>query len=742
MENEDQNDLSRIVDFLKDMKFYKIKEDKKDEFQFYGESDKSLIEDYASLTTIKALKQNPEYYLTKWNIIINNLISLEDYFFYLKKNKNFEIKEKDHIPKKRGKKNKNKKENNTPVFYNSSSEITSEDKESSSIFENNIIHHVSNNDIQRKEINEFKLKYIKTYMKISFIDKIDGPSFESYVKKTLNVMLLILKIDYYDFLHPKEAAYKKLMEITNSSTSAETKTREFEIDLLINGFYEKDLQSLLDKYPNHFFFKEQLGDLKISSKHKFNIVSEISTNLIMFAISKNEQVEKYINILKAFEKFKNENILALSEEKNKTTIDSFMIDPYNENIFIFITNCSYFLLKFAVKLATNIFDKEKQSETIITDEEIKKLIKNEITSDTIKKTPLIYNLIKNEDNLSENLFSFYKLFYKLRMNKIKHCLFYIGEESGTEYEESMMKIANIQQNVLNNEDIYIIYKVKSLIKELYKINTNFIEILQNFGGKIFQYLSNNKKEELKELCKCVKLTNLDLIRVKIYLNKKHENVSKIIKEQKYFIYDIELVNDEKMNNAMDIIEKSNYNIILFINDNDDLYFKSQKLRNEKNLGRKEVYYFDPSKNFSKLMKYIKLNLSEEFIRENIGTIPNIQKHFYDSEGILDYKKLSNKIKKELDIDIGENKMKELINITLTNEEKEKHFNDIERNIIFVGKMLGLNNIKKIIENLKKKYHERIAILEENIKTSIFCDYIYLHLIPELKYQEALKFYKT
>ena len=174
---------------------------------------------------------------------------------------------------------------------------------------------------------------------------------------------------------------------------------------------------------------------------------------------------------------------------------------------------------------------------------------------------------------------------------------------------------------------------------------------------------------------------------------------------------------------MDILEKSNYNIIIFINDNDNLYFKSQKLRNEKNLGRKEVYYFEPSKNFCKIMKNIKLNLSEEFIRENITAIPNIPKHFYDSDEILGYKKLSNKIKKELDIDIGENKMKELFNITFTNEEKEKYFNDIERNIIFVGEMLGLNNFKKIIENLKKKYHERIVILEENIKTSIFYDYI-------------------
>ena len=34
----------------------------------------------------------------------------------------------------------------------------------------------------------------------------------------------------------------------------------------------------------------------------------------------------------------------------------------------------------------------------------------------------------------------------------------------------------------------------------------------------------------------------------------------------------------------------------------------------------------------------------------------------------------------------------------------------------------------------------MIILEENIKASAFYDYLYLCLIPDLKYQEALKFY--
>ena len=39
-----------------------------------------------------------------------------------------------------------------------------------------------------------------------------------------------------------------------------------------------------------------------------------------------------------------------------------------------------------------------------------------------------------------------------------------------------------------------------------------------------------------------------------------------------------------------------------------------------------------------------------------------------------------------------------------------------------------------------KYFERLIILEENIRASAFYDYLYLCLIPELKFEGALKFY--
>ena len=198
MEPEGQKVISKIVDFLKDIQYYRIKDDKKDDLKLYAEDDIRSIDEYASLTTIKSLKQNPEYYLSKWNIIINNLISLENYFYYLEKET----------------KNENKNSQSINMISENSNDITSDEEDTSDNKEkniNNIIDQINFKDNQNKKINEFKLNYMKKYMKISSIDIIDGEDFEKYVKKTFNLMLLLLKIDYYDFLHPKEVHYKNLL---------------------------------------------------------------------------------------------------------------------------------------------------------------------------------------------------------------------------------------------------------------------------------------------------------------------------------------------------------------------------------------------------------------------------------------------------------------------------------------------------------------------------------------------------
>ena len=65
-------------------------------------------------------------------------------------------------------------------------------------------------------------------------------------------MLFLLKIDYYEFLHPEEALYKKLLDLYGYSN--ETNTIKFEMDMVVNDFYIKDFQLLLKNFPQRFFF--------------------------------------------------------------------------------------------------------------------------------------------------------------------------------------------------------------------------------------------------------------------------------------------------------------------------------------------------------------------------------------------------------------------------------------------------------------------------------------------------------
>ena len=45
-----------------------------------------------------------------------------------------------------------------------------------------------------------------------------------------------------------------------------------------------------------------------------------------------------------------------------------------------------------------------------------------------------------------NVYYIYKIFQKLRKNKIRHCLFYIGEKDGNRYEENLLKYLKLDKN--------------------------------------------------------------------------------------------------------------------------------------------------------------------------------------------------------------------------------------------------------------------------------------------------------
>lgn len=84
MENEE--DAKQIIGFLEEIKDLEVKEEND---KFYDSKDIEYLNEYDSLTTIKLIKSNPDYSLSKWKIIVNNLINFNDFIFHLNDKNDF-----------------------------------------------------------------------------------------------------------------------------------------------------------------------------------------------------------------------------------------------------------------------------------------------------------------------------------------------------------------------------------------------------------------------------------------------------------------------------------------------------------------------------------------------------------------------------------------------------------------------------------------------------------------------------
>ena len=159
--------------------------------------------------------------------------------------------------------------------------------------ENFIINKIKKNDNKTRDINEFKLHYLRKNIPDFNCHNYNGGNIKKYVEKTIFIMFLILKIDNYRFHQPKKVLYKQLMKISRIIEPENIKEDTFEIDMVINGLYLKELKLLIDGYPNRFFFKEQLKLDEININQKINVISEISRDIIKEISKKINKEEKY-----------------------------------------------------------------------------------------------------------------------------------------------------------------------------------------------------------------------------------------------------------------------------------------------------------------------------------------------------------------------------------------------------------------------------------------------------------------
>ena len=737
-DKEEIKEIQSIVDFLNDVPALNIKDKNNFNFNVLDKESKTTIDDYASLVNINLLKQDPKYYYTKWSIIIKHLIDLDDYFLYFAKNEVIPESEmtiseitqsEDTKDEKSGAKKKKKKKKKKDDSSSSTSNFNNMSVEN--IKPSTMI----NKDNQTKEINEFKLHYIRKKIQDLNFDIMDGISYEHYVKRTIFVMLFVLKIDDYQFLHPTGVPYKKLMEKSHVIEPDKIKGDVFEIDLLINGFRIKDLILLINQYPKYFFFSEKLQLNDIKNNNKVNIVSEISKDLINSAPKKYKLEEKYINVLKAFTKIRTNEILAVTNEEYKKIIDSFLIEPDNENIFIFITNGSYFLLKFAVEKIEEIFNNTKLSQK--SSQDIRNFIDKEINGEKKKgESSIYYNCINNINNLTDKLFTFYQIFYDLRKNNIKHCLFYIGEESGTEYEDGILKICKEKKSEIIKNDISATFKIKKLISDLSKINLNFENIIKDFEKKVKEIIIMNEKK-INDLFQPYNLQENDLIKIKIYITENEKSYLNGIEKFEKFRYEINVLNNEEMIEAFQKIIEDKINIIWFPSDNAKLLMMVKN-----NISKDEQIYGMKPETSVELLELIPKVLPDEFILRKCYTVENINPNIFKSDEIFDITKLLNKIKDDLKIEIRRQEIDELLKISLDKNILEHFYNDIKENINSVNKVIEIQNCENKLKIFKEIYEKRIILLTENIKAIIFYDYVYYSILPGIKYKKCLELYKN
>ena len=414
--------------------------------------------DYCKISYLEDIKENDLYLINKWKLIFFHCVELDDYFFYLDKQKN-SLRSFSLSPNKMHKKHEKKKNQSFNIkFENALREKSNTnsfklEKNAKSI--NNLIPSDLNdtgsslslkpsfqkmeesdlskdesNEIKIEEIpdnnlNEFRLTEAKKSLQIFDNEKKGGKEFEFSCRRVLNLMLLFIQKDNYKLSNPNKIPLQKIinfMKIKELEKVKLTNSGVFEIDVVINDFKVKDLKKLLNNYSSHFFLTENLN---IKNEENINIIGEISRNFLIQIKNKFAQIKTYFAVFKILESL-NMKDSSLTEEEKKYIFSCFDLEKTNnKNIFIIITDGSYFVLRFT--LATIAKIKEQKIEN----KYIQSFINNEIK---LNQKLLNYLMSYKFRNLNELIYQVYETLEFLDNNNIRYCLLFIDERENNTIE--------------------------------------------------------------------------------------------------------------------------------------------------------------------------------------------------------------------------------------------------------------------------------------------------------------------
>mgnify|MGYP006988977276 FL=1 len=259
-------------------------------------------------------------------------------------------------------------------------------------------------------------------------------------------------------------------------------------------------------------------------------------------------------------------------------------------------------------------------------------------------------------------------------------------------------------------------------------------------------LFRSNENKIANLFKQISLGPKDLISLLFFINNKDsENGQKFLqplKDTKQFNIKVEYFEKEFDSEQIENLKNKVYDIVIIVTDKEEEIFLLTLNLSKKKI--KNFIVFPLRENIINLAKKLfKVPLIDNNLlkKKYYNIKPEVPKNSYINSEILNFKNLSNKISDELKAKIDIEKNNTLLSFSIDEKEKEDYLTQILNNFKEVNKYIKKNIDEKDIEKLKKINEEKFKILNENLKASIFYDFIYYSLLPKKKYDLAENKYR-
>ena len=365
---------------------------------------------------------------------------------------------------------------------------------------------------QKQKIRQFQFKFIKKELGLEENEKMSGTAYEEFARKCFQIMIMIINqrniklenikdADLTDFLtsYLNNSKIPELKINTNIHNIIVTNliNAQMEIDIVAELKFEA-IKQLIQYFPKNIFFKEDLENegKKIILNSEITLMAEISRNIIIQGTEKLPQTIRYIEFI---------SILNLYKDKAKQTNESNAdFKPFNqicqevkikektEKIFCMITDGDYIILKFAFnEIIKKLIETEHKN-----NDEIKNSIHKTISSNQELNKKIEEKEIKY---IEENIFNIYLMIDKLKKNKIKFFILYIGDIGQSIYQQNLISKIIANKSIFNSEEYgsFINSFQKNQNLKTIKCNYKKIKTITSSFIKEIDSLTNTKLNDKK-----------------------------------------------------------------------------------------------------------------------------------------------------------------------------------------------------------------------------------------------------